>query len=308
MSNTYRIILLIFCSVFIVNTTYSQKRSIYFGYPYHISEFGDSTKLIIDKLPWHPNGRLDVDMSKTYFHQLKDFLENKREYKCDIHLYSWIGQDNERNYRYSCYQARAMEEFFLEWDSLFFRQYILNIIPHDSGFALFSDICQSKDLTISDCLAMKECVIIELIKPKFSFAQTKDTLLIQNKNETNTCYVLAKEYIKGIRTIINSTAELYSDCEHCTATILLSSEGAIQVSSLTANNVSFMQLDNIPIKIPILLKYSSLGPVCEPLIYGYDWDGHFLLDDDNHFSIHFCKSLLLQYPDFLEQLQHLNKQ
>lgn len=307
MFNTYRIILLIFCSVFIVNTTYSQKRSIYFGYPYHISEFGDSTKLIIDKLPWHPNGRLDVDMSKTYFHQLKDFLENKREYKCDIHLYSWIGQDNERNYRFSCYQARAMEEFFLEWDSLFFRQYILNIIPHDSGFALFSDICQSKDLTISDCLAMKECVIIELIKPKFSFAQTKDTLLIQNKNETNTCYVLAKEYIKDIEMIIDSTADLYSN-KHCVATIFLSSKGARKVSALTSKAVNYIQLDNIPIKIPIFLKYSSLGPVCEPLIYGYDWDGHFLLDADNQFEIRFYKSFLSQHPDFLEQLQHLKKQ
>lgn len=165
-NNICRIIFLILCCIYIVDTTYPQKRSVYIGYPYHISEFADSAKLIIDELPWHPNGRLDEDMSKIYFNQLKDFLEDKRDYECVIHLYSWIGQDNERNYRYSCFQASALEEFFMKWDSLFFNQYILNIIPHDSGSALFSNICQSKDLTVSDCLALKECVIIELIKPK----------------------------------------------------------------------------------------------------------------------------------------------
>lgn len=168
-NNTYRFIFLIICSIFIVNTTYAQNRTIYFGYPYHISEFADSSKLIIDKLPWHPNGRLDVNMSMIYFNQLKDFLEDKREYKCTIHVYSWIGQDIERNYRFSCFQASAIKEFFLEWDSLFFNQYVLNIIPHGSGFSLFSNICQSKNLTISDCLAMKECVIIELIKSEYSY-------------------------------------------------------------------------------------------------------------------------------------------
>ncbi len=142
----------------------------------------------------------------------------------------------------------------------------------------------------------------------FGFAQAEDTILVSGKNSTNTCFVLAKEYIKDIKTIIDSTDELHYSDKHCVVTILLSSKGARKVSALTSKTVNFMQLENIPIKIPIFLKYSSVGPVFEPVIYGYDWDGHFLLDAGNQFEIRFYKSFLLQNPDFLEQLQHLKKQ
>ena len=60
----------------------------------------------------------------------------------------------------------------------------------------------------------------------------------------------------------------------------MSAEGVNQVSALTESVVQFIQMDTISIKIPIFLAYSSLYSY-EPVIYGYDWDGSFLLEKNN---------------------------
>ena len=147
---------------------------------------------------------------------------------------------------------------------------------------------------------MRKCLFILIVCSvcRFCVAQEYDTIREDTQNVTNSCYVLTKDFIDDIIFYYDSNNEHYS------ITVLLSAEGVNQVSALTDNFIQFIQMDTIPVKIPIFLAYSSLYAF-EPIIYGYDWDGKFLLENDNTFSIHFNKSFLLQHPDFLEQLDYL---
>lgn len=133
---------------------------------------------------------------------------------------------------------------------------------------------------------------------RFCVAQKYDTVCEYTQNITDSCYVLTKDYIDDIMFSFNSSNE------HYTITVLLSAKGVNQVSALTESIVQFIQMDTISIKIPIFLAYSSLYSY-EPVIYGYDWDGSFLLEKNNTFSIQFNKSFLLHHPAFLEQLEYL---
>ena len=142
-------------------------------------------------------------------------------------------------------------------------------------------------LALSFCFLSSICV-----------AQNYDTIRTDSQNVTGSSYVLAKKFIVDIQTFFNSNNERY------TISVLLSVEGIKQVSALSDNIVEFIQMDTIPIKIPIFLAYSSLCSD-DPIIYGYDWDGSFLLENDNSFSIQFNRSFLIHHPAFLEQLENL---
>jgi len=107
--------------------------------------------------------------------------------------------------------------------------------------------------------------------------------------------VLNKDLISRIQTLYNPNAEYYI------VKIKLSPIGKKEVSTL--KGISCIYLDNISVGIPVFSAFSSLGGN-EPHIYGNDWDGHFLLDNDD-FSIHFHKSFLIHSPDFLSQLEKL---
>ena len=123
---------------------------------------------------------------------------------------------------------------------------------------------------------MRKCLFILIVCSvcRFCVAQEYDTIREDTQNVTNSCYVLTKDFIDDIIFFYDSNNEHYS------ITVLLSAEGVNQVSALTDNFIQFIQMDTIPVKIPIFLAYSSLYAF-EPIIYGYDWDGKFLLEDDN---------------------------
>ncbi len=139
----------------------AQNRTYCFGYPYHVTTFKDSAKLILEKLPWNPNGRLEEDASAIYFSQLKTFLLQLNDYKCNIHLHSWLEPDSSRNILFTQYQTEKVSQFLEYWDSSFYNNYILSIIPQGNNHPIFSTDFSAEKLSIADFIGFKETVIKE---------------------------------------------------------------------------------------------------------------------------------------------------
>lgn len=52
--------------------TATAQRHYYVGVPFHVGYLEDSTRFVIDRLPWHPNGRLDQKYMPRWNPALKD--------------------------------------------------------------------------------------------------------------------------------------------------------------------------------------------------------------------------------------------
>ena len=64
------------------------QRHYYIGVPFHVGYLKDSTRFVMDCLPWHPNGRVDQMYMPRYLEPLKQFLTEHPGYKCNFLLYS----------------------------------------------------------------------------------------------------------------------------------------------------------------------------------------------------------------------------
>ena len=64
------------------------QRHYYIGVPFHVGYLKDSTRFVMDCLPWHPNGRVDQKYMPRYLEPLKQFMALHPGYKCNFLLYS----------------------------------------------------------------------------------------------------------------------------------------------------------------------------------------------------------------------------
>ena len=110
--------------------TFAQ-RDYYIGIPFHEAYMKDSARIVLDMLPWNPNGRLDEVKMPRYMEPLKQFLAEHPGLKCNIHLYGDV-KDEEQNLGYTAYKAKRLQEYFTYVDTLFGREYLNNIVPHST--------------------------------------------------------------------------------------------------------------------------------------------------------------------------------
>lgn len=142
------------------------QRHYYVGIPFHVGYLEDSTRFVIDCLPWHPNGRLDQKYMPDYLKPLKQFLAENPGYKCNFLLYSHE-QNEEKDLWFTSFQARHLEDYFTHVDTLFGKLYLNDIIPHSGPNPLFEDIQADSSQRLPRWEAnifLKSSVIIELIK------------------------------------------------------------------------------------------------------------------------------------------------
>ena len=141
---------------------FAQTRSVYIGYPNHIDNIYANDKIILDKLPWHPNGFLDKNKD-VYFEDMRNFMENHPDFLYNIYLYANMG-DSSNSYRLSLFQSKKVQEYLFYSDSLFYKEFISNIIPAGDTHPLFSNNAGFVDISNVDKYFLKESIIIELIR------------------------------------------------------------------------------------------------------------------------------------------------
>ena len=159
-----RSLLLLFTILSLLSVT--AQRHYYIGVPFHVGYLEDSTRFVIDALPWHPNGRLDQTYMPRYLEPLKQFLAEHPGYKCNFLLYSHE-QDEEKNLWFTSYQSRHLADYFSNVDTLFGKLYLNDIIPHSTPNPLFKDIQPDSSQRLPRWeanICLKSSVIIELIK------------------------------------------------------------------------------------------------------------------------------------------------
>ncbi|MBR4136276.1 MAG: energy transducer TonB [Bacteroidales bacterium] len=141
------------------------QRHYYIGIPFHQGYLKDSTRFVIDCLPWDPNGRLDQKYMPRYLEPLKQFMASHPGYKCNFLLYDLV-QDEEKRLAFTTYQAERLKEYFMYIDTLFGQQYLNEIIPHSTDNPLFKDVQpdSSQHIFKWDASYMKSSVIIEMIQ------------------------------------------------------------------------------------------------------------------------------------------------
>ncbi|MBO4488428.1 MAG: energy transducer TonB [Bacteroidales bacterium] len=144
------------------------QRHYYVGIPFHKCYLKDSTRFVIDCLPWNPNGRLDQAYMPYYLEPLKQFMAMHPGYKCNFLLYSHE-ENEEKNLAFTTYQAKRLAEYFTNVDTLFGQKYLNEIIPHSGPNPLFKDIQPDSSQRLPRWeanVALKSSVIIEVIRKK----------------------------------------------------------------------------------------------------------------------------------------------
>lgn len=147
--------------------TFAQ-RDYYIGIPFHEAYMKDSDRIVLDMLPWNPNGRLDEVKMPRYMEPLKQFLAEHPGLKCNIHLYGDV-KDEEQNLGYTAYKAKRLQEYFTYVDTLFGREYLNDIVPHSTWNPLFKNLEPDSSNRIYKGKAafyLRSCVIVELIQPQ----------------------------------------------------------------------------------------------------------------------------------------------
>jgi hypothetical protein len=159
-----RPILILFAILSLFSAT--AQRHYYVGIPFHQGYLKDSTRFVMDCLPWHPNGRLDQKYMPHYMEPLKQFMAMHPGYKCNFLLYSHE-QNEEKNLGFTSFQARHLAGYFKHVDTLFGQKYLNEIIPHSGPNPLFRDIQADSSQRLPRWeanIALKSSVIIELIQ------------------------------------------------------------------------------------------------------------------------------------------------
>ncbi len=157
--------LLILLALFTLLNATAQRRY-YVGIPFHQGYLKDSTRFVIDCLPWHPNGRLDQKYMPRYLEPLKQFMAMHPGYKCNFLLYSHE-ENEEKNLGFTSYQTRHLADYFTYIDTLFGQQYLNEIIPHSGPNPLFKDVQADSSQRLPRWeanICLKSSVIIELIQ------------------------------------------------------------------------------------------------------------------------------------------------
>lgn len=161
-----RPILILFAILSLFSAT--AQRHYYVGIPFHQGYLKDSTRFVIDCLPWHPNGRLDQKYMPRYLEPLKQFMAEHPGYKCNFLLYSHE-QNEEKNLAFTTYQTKRLAEYFTYVDTLFGKLYLNDIIPHSTPNPLFKDIQADSSQRLPRWeanIALRSSVIIEMIQQK----------------------------------------------------------------------------------------------------------------------------------------------
>lgn len=144
------------------------QRNYYIGIPFHQGYLKDSTRFVIDCLPWNMNGRLYEKQMPRYLDPIKQFIASHPGYKCNFLLYTCTS-DEEQNLTYTTYQAKRLAEYFTYVDTVFGQLYLNEIIPHSTANPLFKDIqrdsCQRIYRSETD-ISFKSSVIIEMIQQR----------------------------------------------------------------------------------------------------------------------------------------------
>ena len=159
-------IIFLFAMLFLYSAT--AQRRYYVGIPFHQGCLKDSTRFVIDCLPWDYDGRLYEKQMPYYLEPLKHFLALHPGYKCNFLLYSCT-RDEEQNLRFTTYQAERLVDYFKHVDTVFGRQYLNKIIPHGGPNPLFKDIQPDSSQRIcrdEADFSFKSSVIIEMILKK----------------------------------------------------------------------------------------------------------------------------------------------
>ena len=63
------------------------QRHYYVGVPFHVGYLEDSTRFVIDCLPWHPNGRLDQKYMPHWSPALKNGRPVRSRYQMPMHYF-----------------------------------------------------------------------------------------------------------------------------------------------------------------------------------------------------------------------------
>lgn len=192
---------LIFLAFFLLFNATAQRRY-YVGIPFHQGYLKDSTRFVIDCLPWHPNGRLDQKYMPRYLEPLKQFMAMHPGYKCNFLLYSY-------EERFASYQASVLSYYFTEVDTLFGQQYLNEIIPHSGPNPLFKDVQADSSQRLPRWeanICLKSSVIIELIQQYPIHRMAMQTAYFSHPCEDND-FDVAPTFIGGMNGLYDYLAQ-----------------------------------------------------------------------------------------------------
>ena len=140
----------------------------YFGVPNYDGYVPDSSRIVLNPLPWNYDGRLWTEPMPRYLEPLKKFLYEHPYHKCNFLLYYGYS-DSEHNMDFTKYQGMCLSYYFTSEDTAFGRKYLNEVVPHPLPNPLFINLQpdSSEKLYKSEIMwSYKSCVIVELIRQK----------------------------------------------------------------------------------------------------------------------------------------------
>lgn len=184
-----RTFFLVFISTFFSFQFAFSQHKYYIGIPNHVAFVRDSTRIMMDVLPWNWNGRLQENEMPRYLEPLKQFLDEHPGYKCNFLLYSGES-DEEKNFAYTSYQGKRLSEYFTYVDTVFGKKYLNEIIPHRLPNPMFRDLQpdSSERIFRGDIIVnYRQCVLVELVWQRPVSKMVQLTVFYAAKDEKCEC-------------------------------------------------------------------------------------------------------------------------